>query len=644
MAELIPIDGTEKRQNRLIDVIFVHGFGGDPYKSWGAEKSGDKNSMLYWLIDKFKMGNIGVWTLKHESSQFSDSNRQSLARSELASNLLQDFKNNFEIIPSDISGYRIIWVCHSEGGNVVKQLLRLCNEDQQFCSISNSILRASSNIYFIDTPHRGSWVANLAYRLRLRFVSRCRELREGDNQLLDLNKWYTSYVLNAKSIDNFSFIQADSRYKVIGLASAKLDFGGEYFIDKDHNSIARPNSTDEEPYLTIHSGIKKKLEEMQPVASKPLRVKDNQLVNVKSEKRIWRLLIVARECLVTNTRYRTGGIKFNVTILLKSPDGSEQDITCDHDLSLEDLTNKIIDVYPNYGEVILKEDSRDGKNSEGGDPILLVILFLPFNLFGGQDMYSLLSKMRKEIAETQAASRTGLPLILACSSRYPLNGYDIPRNLKYSKSDLVKKSKEILHVLSADETPFSRLNWSLIHDNLSQSVRVDEDSTDSTLPLFLSQKLSGAEFDEICNSVLQGRSLEIDKLQDSHSFFLCWNNNTSSESPGSHPVRIQHLLNIGIPLMWIQDALPDPRQSSGSIAEATNQKEAAQHADTMLGWTHDEFHDRFYRYNCKYLADGQQDELGIRRYIRNGVLFWEDHRFLPRAMSMPDKEVRFRNF
>ena len=109
-------------------------------------------------------------------------------------------------------------------------------------------------------------------------------------------------------------------------------------------------------------------------------------------------------------------------------------------------------------------------------------------------------------------------------------------------------------------------------------------------------------------------------------------------------MRIQHLLNIGIPLMWIQDALPDPRQSSGSIAEATNQKEAAQHADTMLGWTHDEFHDRFYRYNCKYLADGQQDELGIRRYIRNGILFWEDHRFLPRAMSMPDKGVRFRNF
>jgi hypothetical protein len=643
MAELIPIGDTEKRQNRLIDVIFVHGFGGHPFKSWAPNEDQESDSMLHWLAEDSHISNVGIWTLKHESSQFSDSSRQSLVRSELASNLLQDFRNNLKIIPPDISGYRIVWVCHSEGGNVVKQLLRLCSEYQQFCSISNSILRASSNIYFIDTPHRGSWVANLAYSLGLRSVSRCRELREGDSQLLDLNGWYASYVSNAKSIDNFSFIQADSRHKVVGLASARLELGGEYFIDKDHNSIARPNSTVEEPYLTIHSGIKKKLEEMQPVASKPLRVKDNQLVNVKSEKRIWRLLIVAMECLGTNTRYRSGGIKFNITILLKSPDGSEQGITCDHDLSLDDLTNKIIDVYPNYEEVVLKEDSRDSKNSEDSDPILLVILFLPFNLFGGQDIYSLLSKMRKEIAET-LASRTGLPLILACSSRYSLNGYDIPRNLKYSKSDLVKKSKEILRVLSADETPFSKLNWNLIHDNLSQSIRVDEDSIDSTLPLVLSQKLSGAEFDEICNSVLQGKSLEIDKLQDSHSFFLCWNNNTSSESLGRHPVRIQHLLNIGIPLMWIQDAVPDPRQSSGSIAEATNQKEAAQHADTMLGWTHDEFHDRFYRYNSRCLADGQQDELGIRRYIRNGILFWEDHRFLPRAMSMPDKEVRFRNF
>jgi hypothetical protein len=271
--------------------------------------------------------------------------------------------------------------------------------------------------------------------------------------------------------------------------------------------------------------------------------------------------------------------------------------------------------------------------------MLLPTLFLPFDLFGNQYIYLLLSKIRERLAEIQA-SRAGLPLILACSSRYRLNIYDnILPSLNYSRSDLENKSKEIVHILSAAETPLSRLNWNLIHDDLSRSDQIADVSRDSVFPLAISQKLCAAEFDEILNSLLQGKNLEIDPLQDSHSLFLCWNYNTSPESPGRYWVAIQRLLNIGIPLMWIQGAMPEPGQSSGPGTESTSLEEAAEHADTLLGWAHGEFHCRFYRYNCKRLAPGQQDEVGIRRYVRNGILFWEDHRFLPREMPEPPTKV-----
>jgi hypothetical protein len=645
MAELIPIGDTEKRQNRLIDVIFVHGYGGKPIESWAPKKDQENVSMLHWLAKDSKMSNIGVWSLKHESSQIRRRNRPSLTRAELANNLLIDFSSKFKIFPNDFPSHQILWVCHSEGGNIVKQLLRLCIEARQSNPTAESILRAFSDIFFIDTPHQGSLVASLVHRLRI-FSPRMRELREGDEGLLELHHWYLNYVNSIKSISNFSIIQSNNKFRVVGKASAYLGIGKKYFIDKDHNKIAQPNSADEEPFPVIRSRITFRLEEleelerMQPVASKLYRVKNNQTVNIKSDKRIWRLLIVTRSHNGSYKPVNSGDIKLDLAIMLRLPDGSEyypngskydpnrcsnneQELEWKYEnLTPDLLAERIIEIYPCYDVAML------GKDPDDGNSILLVNLFLPIDLFGNPYIPLLLSKIREKLA-MNPVSPAGLPLIFSCSSRYRLSNHEIPTELIYSKSELLKKSQKIVGILSATETPFSRLNWILIHDNLSQSVRVDDDSGNSVFPSVLSQKLSGVDFDDICNFVQQENNLEIDPLQESHCAFLSFKSNTSSESLGRHRLRIQHLLKIGVPLMWIQDAMTVCGQSTGTSAEAASLKEAAEYADTMLGWAHGEFHDRFHRYNHKSLATGQKDEVGIRRYIRNGILFWEDHRFLP---------------
>jgi hypothetical protein len=213
--------------------------------------------------------------------------------------------------------------------------------------------------------------------------------------------------------------------------------------------------------------------------------------------------------------------------------------------------------------------------------------------------------------------------------------------LTYSKSNLQEKSKEIVDTLSTSDNPMSDLKWNLIYDNLPQSIQAANDAIAFGLPQAISKKLSVAEFDKICDPRLR-KDLSIDPLEDRHSLFLCWNNNAGAEPSERFRMRIQHILNSGIPLMWIKDNIIDCEQSSEPSAEGESAKEATCHADTLLGWTHGEFHARFDRYNRKRLPDGQGDEVGIRSYIRNGILFWEDHRFSPREMPALHTKVPLR--
>jgi hypothetical protein len=65
MADLLPIS-TNLAQERQLDVIFVHGLGGDPLTTWrhGNDAS---SSWPHWLAETFAE-QIGVWSLGYAAS------------------------------------------------------------------------------------------------------------------------------------------------------------------------------------------------------------------------------------------------------------------------------------------------------------------------------------------------------------------------------------------------------------------------------------------------------------------------------------------------------------------------------------------------------------------------------------------------
>jgi triacylglycerol esterase/lipase EstA (alpha/beta hydrolase family) len=61
------------------------------------------------------------------------------------------------VAPNQQQDRKIVWICHSLGGLVLKQALIEAKINPRFVSISSNTV----GIIFLGTPHRGSDVANL---------------------------------------------------------------------------------------------------------------------------------------------------------------------------------------------------------------------------------------------------------------------------------------------------------------------------------------------------------------------------------------------------------------------------------------------------------------------------------------------------
>lgn len=114
-TQLIPIIGTEN-PNRTADIIFLHGLGGDALGTWHPQgKKEAKNSWLTWLGDDYK--DIGIWSVAYEVEPFRWKG-STMPLADRATNIV-DLLDIYEI------GERpLIFITHSMGGLVVKQLLR----------------------------------------------------------------------------------------------------------------------------------------------------------------------------------------------------------------------------------------------------------------------------------------------------------------------------------------------------------------------------------------------------------------------------------------------------------------------------------------------------------------------------------------
>lgn len=251
MAELLKISGCDQ-QDRELDLIFVHGLDGDGRSTWQKDNN-SANFWPDWLGEEYP--NIGIWSLDYEANAI-EWKGHSMPLYDRARNSLECFDL------AEIGKKPIGFVCHSLGGLLVKQILRLANEFNN--DNWQAVAGQTRFIVFLSTPHSGADMANWINYIGklLRTSVSVQELEAHNPNLLQLNDWYRN---NANKLNIQTCVYCETRpthgILVVNETSANPSITGVNPIplDADHITICKLGNKSELVYQRVKRLLKETL-------------------------------------------------------------------------------------------------------------------------------------------------------------------------------------------------------------------------------------------------------------------------------------------------------------------------------------------------------------------------------------------------
>lgn len=239
----------------LADVVFIHGLGGDAKGTWG-QKPDSEMWWPKWVADDG--GRLAVWSLDYDAAPLKWLG-MAMPVSDRAGNILARLN-------ADGLGKRPIFlICHSLGGIVAKQMLRIAegHGERNWQQLGNAV----KGVVFIGTPHAGASVANYLYKLshlaRLKPTIAVKELEANAAHLRDLSQWFRNYV-HKRNLPVRSFFETQDTWghRVVDQASADPGLSGSppIALDGDHLTIAKPPTRD----ALVHRSVIKFIHDITP--------------------------------------------------------------------------------------------------------------------------------------------------------------------------------------------------------------------------------------------------------------------------------------------------------------------------------------------------------------------------------------------
>lgn len=250
---IFPLGGTENLQ-RSLDVVFIHGLGGDAYTSWTVGNQ-EKSFWPNWLAEDFEQ--IGVWTIGYGASP-SRWVEDVMPLEHRALNII----NHLSL--KQIGTRPLLLITHSMGGLLAKHIITQASHSGNitYQALGNNI----KGLIFIAVPHNGDGWANFldAARLIVRGNKLIESLRKDNASLLTLSNAFNALV-GKNNITCRSFFETKEirpkgwknilrkGIKVVSEASARGDFPQDAPIglDADHLSICKLSSRDTQLYGNV---------------------------------------------------------------------------------------------------------------------------------------------------------------------------------------------------------------------------------------------------------------------------------------------------------------------------------------------------------------------------------------------------------
>jgi pimeloyl-ACP methyl ester carboxylesterase len=245
MTEIVPAANTEK-PDRTADVVFLHGLGGDARLTWGATLRRDARDAYdlelfwpMWLGDD--LPDVGVWSVQYDAagSKWTGASMPIGDRATSVLDLLDVY---------GLGGRPLIFVTHSMGGLIVKQMLQDLRTNTNIKSEWNTIAKHLRGIVFFSTPHNGSLGGTL---LRSIWPARpgvnIAELAANNPHLRKLNQWFRNNI-DPRQIHLLVYCETRSTtgLRVVDEGSADPGMKGVTVIplDFDHVQVCKLASKD----------------------------------------------------------------------------------------------------------------------------------------------------------------------------------------------------------------------------------------------------------------------------------------------------------------------------------------------------------------------------------------------------------------
>lgn len=233
---------------RLVDVIFVHGLGGDAITTWHTEDR-PENFWPKWLAEDHP--EAAVWTIGYPAKVTKWSGKGS------GMALPDRGKQVLDYLISSGFGHRpLLFIAHSLGGLLVKQILRASAglRVQRYEPIGEM----TRGVIFLATPHSGSDLSVFAQGLRIfRPTEEVIDLEANNPYLTDLGDWYRN---NAPHLDISTYTYRENRRLagkiwVVEPGSADPGIRGALCIpqDEDHFTIAKPTDKQHPVYTGVRN-------------------------------------------------------------------------------------------------------------------------------------------------------------------------------------------------------------------------------------------------------------------------------------------------------------------------------------------------------------------------------------------------------
>jgi hypothetical protein len=258
MAELLPIS-SPLAADRQLDVVFVHGLGGDPIATWRSGTD-ENTSWPHWLALEFGT-QIGVWSLGYAAAPtkwqgfpfFGGKDPDAGA----AMSLPRRAENALDrLVGAGIGQRPLCFITHSLGGLLVKSILRR-SADSQFPPDRLQVVEQCRGVLFLATPHHGSRLADLAGAIKVYLPSvSTLDLKDNDDHLMDLYEWYRSYAPSHHILTRSYYENKETKGVVIVVPRSSADPGvagdtarGPTPLDRDHLEISKPRNRQDQAYI-----------------------------------------------------------------------------------------------------------------------------------------------------------------------------------------------------------------------------------------------------------------------------------------------------------------------------------------------------------------------------------------------------------